>query len=82
MKKSVCAVLDAAAECYSNPFFSANKAVGIRDFHYACQDKSTSLGRNPEDYSLWYLGEFDDVLCTFDLLPAPEKIAVGFTPKE
>lgn len=82
MKKSIFAVLDAAAEVYSNPFFAANKVVATRDFHYACKDPGTALGRNPEDYSLWYIGEFDDVLCCFDLLPAPEKVAVGFQPKE
>lgn len=82
MKKSMFTVVDSAAEIFGNPFYMTNKAVAIRDFHFACGDKTTQIGRNPEDFHLMYLGEFDDVLCTFDLLPSPERIATGFQVKE
>jgi len=82
MKKSVFSVVDVAAQCYGNPFFMVNKAVAIRDFHHACRDNTTTIGRNPEDFHLVYLGEYDDVLCSFELLPQPERIASGFPDKE
>lgn len=79
MKKSIFSVVDICAEVYGHPFFMTNKKVAIRDFHTACRDNTTTIGRNPEDFHLIYLGEFDDVLCSFDLLPVGEKIATGFT---
>lgn len=74
MKRSILAVFDSVSNIYGNPFFSTNKNTGIRDFHFAAQDKSTSIGQSPDDYSLFYLGEFDDVLCKFDLI-TPERCA-------
>ncbi|AXH75171.1 MAG: nonstructural protein [Microviridae sp.] len=82
MKKSIFTVVDTAAEIYGHPFYMTNKAVAIRDFHFACQDKTTTIGRNPEDFHLMYVGEFDDVLCAFDILATPERIASGFQSKE
>lgn len=75
MKRSILAVHDVISGVYGNPFFSINKNVGIRDFHFAAQDMSTSIGQSPDDYSLYYLGEFDDVLGTFELVNPMQKIA-------
>lgn len=82
MKKSILAVLDTVGGIYGNPFFSTNKNTGIRDFHHAAKEPGSAINRSPEDYQLFYLGEFDDVTCSFDLLPAPERVARAFQPLE
>lgn len=81
MKKSILAVRDSVADVFGNPFFAINKAVGLRDFFFACKDKSTSLGQSPTDYQLYYLGEFDDSLGTFDLIQ-PSLIGQGTIQEE
>lgn len=82
MKKSVCVVLDTVGGIFGNPFFTTNKHTGIRDFQHAARDPNSAIFKSPDDYSLFYLGEFDDNACTFDLLPSPERIARALPASE
>lgn len=52
-------VWDRKAECAVTPFFSQNEAVALRDFRSACNTEEHAFFRNPEDYSLWYVGSFN-----------------------
>lgn len=60
MIKVMCSVFDSKAACFSNPFYSPNIPVATRDFSAACMDKNSGISRNPEDYSLFQVGTFDD----------------------
>lgn len=60
MKKIVCAIFDAKAGVYSNPFYSINVQVATRDFNHACTDPNSGLSLHPEDYTLYALATFDD----------------------
>lgn len=53
-------VLDKLAGVYGLPFCAKNQALAVRDFAHACRDSQSGLHRNPSDYSLWLVGEFDD----------------------
>lgn len=59
MKHKIYAVHDIKAELYHLPYFSPNEAVGLRTFATGVSDPTTDLNRNPEDYSLHCLGEYD-----------------------
>jgi hypothetical protein len=75
MKKVICSVFDVKALVYSDPFFSTNIMTATRDFSYAANDATTSIGRNPEDFSLYCLGDFDDSTAIVTLLPNAELVA-------
>lgn len=60
MIKFVCSVFDVKAAAFSNPFYSVNPAVAIRDFRTACSDPASGLSANPEDYNLYQVATFDD----------------------
>lgn len=75
MKKSMCVVLDTVSGIFGNPFFTINKNTGIREFQHAARDPNSAMFRSPDDYQLFYIGEYDDTTCGFDLLQAPERIA-------
>lgn len=60
MIKFVCSVYDVKATLFSNPYYSVNVAVAIRDFNQGCLDPSSALSRNPEDFSLYQVATFDD----------------------
>jgi hypothetical protein len=60
MIKVVCSVFDVKAVAYSNPFYSVNTAVAVRDFSHAVSDPNSGLFNNPEDFSLYQVATFDD----------------------
>lgn len=59
MKQKIYAVHDIKAEIFNLPYFAVNDATAIRSFAGGVKDPTTDLYRNPEDYSLHYLGEYD-----------------------
>lgn len=71
MKKVVCSVFDAKAAAFSLPYYSVNLAVAMRDFRQGCLDPDSALSRNPEDFSLFHLANFDDETGLFTTITPP-----------
>jgi hypothetical protein len=53
-------VHDAKASAFLVPFFSANDLTAIRQIGMSCRDPGSMFHAFPEDYTLYYLGTFDD----------------------
>lgn len=53
-------VYDRVSGLYSKPFYSMSENTAIRDFRTAARDDQSDIGKNPSDYSLHYVGSFDD----------------------
>lgn len=51
-------VLDVKAETYGLPFFSRTYETAIRDVKTAVNTEGNKLQLHPEDYTLWFVGEF------------------------
>lgn len=66
MKHQVFSVYDKAVAAYLQPFFSRSRGEALRSFTDACNDPKSNFGRYALDYSLVYLGEFDDISGVFD----------------
>lgn len=64
------AAYDKKAAAHMTPFFVANTQLGLRAFSNAASNIESPVCRNPEDFSLWMLGEFDD---DSGLIKAAEK---------
>jgi hypothetical protein len=79
MKLQIFAVWDCKAEAFSRPFFAQSKGAAIRSFQDAANDVSSEIGKHPEDYTLFHMGEFSDDLGSFGILPAPESLAAAIT---
>jgi hypothetical protein len=60
---SIFSVYDKKAEAYLQPFFAPTKASAERSFRNAINDNDHTFNCNPDDYSLVYIGEFDDSNC-------------------
>jgi len=52
---------DNKAAAYLTPFFLHNKNMAIRSFSDATNSPEHAFNKHPEDYSLWEIGEFDDI---------------------
>lgn len=76
----VCAVHDKAVEAFGQPFYVVNKGAALRGFGDECKRVPSPDRPNPffghlEDYSLYYLGDFDDNTGRFDMRDIPERLA-------
>lgn len=56
----VCAVYDAAVKAFATPFFVRSKGEAVRSFGDACTDPKIELGKHPDDFTLHYIGNWDD----------------------
>lgn len=82
MIKLAFSVYDNKAMTYSNPFYSLNIPTAIRDFTSACRDVSLDLHKYPEDFTLQYLGTFDDANGKLISLQNPEPIITALACQE
>lgn len=55
-------IFDSKAAVYGTPFFMANSAMAIRAFTDLVNDPNSMCAKHPEDFSLFYIGEFDDAV--------------------
>ena len=60
MKVKLYAVLDSASAVYDGPVPSQTDGVAMRNFINMAKNPDTAVGRNPECFSLWRVGEWDD----------------------
>lgn len=66
-KVCVVAVFDSAVQAFGRPIFVPAIGAGIRSFSDEVNRKAEGNGLydHPEDFSLWYLGLFDEDSGTF-----------------
>lgn len=60
MKLVACAIYDSVAKAFLPPFFVHNSVIAQRAVSDVANDDSHAIGKNPADYTLFRLGEFDD----------------------
>lgn len=81
MKFQVICTRDIIANVYSNPMFVPHLGSAIRDFGDECRrkDPNNILGKHPEDFELWHMGEYDDNTGVYTAFPMEERkqLAVG-----
>ena len=66
-------VYDSAQESYGNPFFSYNDKVAIRDFKIGMSKVDPMM---KSDFSLYYLGTWDNFKSEFKLIDKPKLLCV------
>lgn len=67
-------VRDSKAEIYGPIIQQKTMGEAERTFTALANDKSSSPGMYPEDYDLFYLGEFDDNSGKMKLLDSPQHV--------
>lgn len=76
MNLRICSIRDQKAEAWMTPLFFQSKAQAVRSFGDAVNDGQSEFSKHPEDYVLFYLGDWDPEYGA--LLPTePESLAVG-----
>ena len=68
----VFSIRDAKAEIYNTPFYQKTHGEAERNFRSVTNDEKSTINKNPEDFDLYYLGEYDDNKGTFVALDTPQ----------
>jgi len=64
MVNKVFAIYDSKAEAYMVPFFQPTKGQALRMFQDSCNDPKSQLNKHAADFTLFELGEYDDLTGT------------------
>ena len=82
MKVRLYSIYDQCAKAYNQPLFMLSDEVAQRSFTDAVNDPETNFFKHPSDYTMFYLGEFDDSSGTFELASQPIKIVGALEVKQ
>lgn len=77
MQLQMYTVYDAAVKAFLQPFFARSHGEALRSFQDAFEDEKHQFSRHPHDFSLFFVGTFDDGNADFDKPLAPEKLLSG-----
>ena len=67
-------IRDTKTEFYNTPWFKKTHGEAERDFRTATKDEKTMLSKHPEDFDLFYLGDYDDQTGKVVALDTPHHI--------
>lgn len=77
MKYLAFSIFDAKAVAFSQPFYASNNAVAIRMYAQVVNDPGSVVSKNPEDFTLFGVGEFDDASGEFSPFPSEARAIVN-----
>lgn len=65
MKRKVFVLYDSVSELYGTPMFEANEASMMRALSDEVRRPESNIGKHAADYSLYGVGQYDDVAAIF-----------------
>ncbi|QXP08410.1 MAG: nonstructural protein [Arizlama microvirus] len=74
MQLKIYSIRDAKTEVFNPPFFNQTHGEAERNFKDLVNDTKTKPGLHPEDYDLYYIGDYDDNTGKVDPLSTPQHI--------
>jgi len=77
MLMKVVSVYDSKAEVYARPAFVATENAALRSWVDTVNDSSTPMNKHPDDYTLFVLGEYDDVKGVFLNEKTPKSLGLA-----
>lgn len=83
MRLKAYSVRDSKGEVYHTPFFQKTHGEAERNFTALARDPKSQVSQFPEDYDLYYIGEYDDNTGKFESITTPQHIikAVNVRPQ-
>lgn len=75
------AIHDVKAEVFNTPFFMRTVPEAIRGFMNEAASPDSAIGKWPDDFVLYELGEFDQVTGAVSVRDTPYRVMSGFEAK-
>lgn len=82
MRQCVFSIFDDKAKAFLTPFYMPLKPMAVRTFTNCVNDPTHAFCSNPEDYTLFYLGTFDNESGVLELLSPMETVCNGVQVKK
>lgn len=76
-KTKIFSVYDSKVGAYAQPFFMRSKGEALRGWEDVVNDPSTNFYKHPEDYTLFELGEYDELSGRIENHSTPESLGVA-----
>jgi hypothetical protein len=74
MVLKIYSIRDTKGEVFHAPYFKTTHGEAERSFRQAANDDKTTISQFPEDFDLYYLGEYDDNTGKFKNLDTPQHV--------
>lgn len=68
-------IRDSKGEVFNTPFFQKTHGEAERSFKQLINDGQSMPNKYPEDFDLYYVGEYDDSEGIFKALDTPQHVA-------
>lgn len=78
----VFSIYDSKAKVYSQPFHSVNVATACRSMAALVNDRESQVARTPEDFTLFQVATFDDVVGVYVPLKEHHNLGIASNFKE
>lgn len=82
MLLKVFSIRDQKAEVFNTPFFQKSIGEAERNFKTLVNDDKSTVSQYPEDFDLYYLGEYNDNLGLITSLDTPQHVIKAVQLKE
>lgn len=70
MKHHAYSIKDAAINVFTVPIFVQYEAIAVRYFNTLANDTTSDVGKYPNQFDLFFVGEFDDDTGVFEQVEA------------
>ena len=77
MTKLMYVTYDSKAQTYTTPFYALNQGSALRSFIDIAHDTKHPIGQHPEDYTLFCIGEYDELKGTVKMFEAKKSLGVA-----
>lgn len=67
-------IRDQKAEIFNVPFMKKTHGEAERDFKSLCNDPQSTVSKYPEDFDLYYIGDYDDNTGKIMPLDTPQHV--------
>lgn len=74
MLHKIFSIRDEKSKLFGTPFYKVTHGEAERDFKTIVNDEKTKINKYPEDFDLYYMGEYDDNTGKFDALETPQHM--------
>lgn len=79
MKLKIFSVYDSKIQAYNTPFYLRTSGDAIRGWTTAVNDETTQFNKHPEDFTLFEIGEYDDLTGDISQLPAKHSLSTALS---
>lgn len=81
MITKIYSIRDSKAEVFNSPFFQKSHGEAERNFNTLVNDDKSTVSNYPEDFDLFYIGDYDDNTGKIKPLDTPHHITKAINVK-